>query len=354
MSKAAELAALIGSQSSLSNRNMIINGAAVIDQRNGGSSVTPTSSAYTLDRWLANVTAASKYSVQQSTVAPDNFTNSFLITSTSAYTPVSGDYMSFQTRIEANNIAHVGWGSSAAKTVTLSFWVRSSLTGTFGGSFYFPASTVRTHPFSYTINSANTWEYKTVNIVGDTVTNTAPTGNNLYVIVQWALGAGSTYQTGTSGWQNGNYVAPSGVVDLVATSGATLYITGVQLEVGEQATPFEHRSFGDELARCQRYYEKSYNQADSPATTTSTNSLGRQIDDGSIQRDGIDFQIIKRANPTVTIYNPTTGSTGSIRTNANVDYSATVFAIGENRAIVYYTPASGEFLFFHFTADAEL
>ena len=253
MSKAAELAALIGSQSSLSNRNLIINGAAVIDQRNGGSSVTPTSSAYTLDRWLANVTAASKYSVQQSTVAPDNFTNSFLITSTSAYTPVSGDYMSFQTRIEANNIAHVGWGSSAAKTVTLSFWVRSSLTGTFGGSFYFPASTVRTHPFSYTINSANTWEYKTVNIVGDTVTNTAPTGNNLYVIVQWALGAGSTYQTGTSGWQNGNYVAPSGVVDLVATSGATLYITGVQLEVGEQATPFEHRSYGDELARCERY-----------------------------------------------------------------------------------------------------
>ena len=275
-------------------RNLIINGAAVIDQRNGGSSVTPTSSAYTLDRWLANVTAASKYSVQQSTVAPDNFTNSFLITSTSAYTPVSGDYMSFQTRIEANNIAHVGWGSSAAKTVTLSFWVRSSLTGTFGGSFYFPASTVRTHPFSYTINSANTWEYKTVNIVGDTVTNTAPTGNNLYVIVQWALGAGSTYQTGTSGWQNGNYVAPSGVVDLVATSGATLYITGVQLEVGEQATPFEHRSYGDELARCQRYYEQM-----SGGGGDMVSGVGQAFNSSSGETAVI-YKVEKRVAPTIT------------------------------------------------------
>jgi len=257
MSRARDFADLAGAADAggLTGRNLIINGAAAIDQRNGGSSVTPASSAYTLDRWLANVTAASKFSVQQSTVAPDNFTNSVLITSTSAYTPVSGDYISFQTRIEANNIAHVGWGSSAAKNVTLSFWARSSLTGTFGGSFYFPASTARTHPFSYTINSADTWEYKTVTIAGDTATNTAPTGNSLYVIVQWALGAGSTYQTGTSGWQNGNYVAPSGVVDLVATSGATFYITGVQLEVGEQATPFDHsESYGETLARCQRYY----------------------------------------------------------------------------------------------------
>lgn len=195
---------MLGTPQPYNFKNRIINGGMTIDQRNAGASVTPSASTYTLDRWLANLTAASKFSVVQSSVAPAGFVNSVLITSTSAYSIVAGDYNAFQQRIEANNMSDAGWGSSNAQTFTLSFWVRSSLTGTFGGSLYFPATTTRTFPFSYTISAANTWEQKSITIAGDTTSNTASTGNGLYVIVQWALGAGSTYTTATAGWQNGN------------------------------------------------------------------------------------------------------------------------------------------------------
>jgi hypothetical protein len=286
-------------------RNRIINGDMRIDQRNAGASVTPASSVYTLDRWLANLTAASKFSVAQSTVAPAGFTNSVLLTSTSAYSIVSGDYNAFQHRIEANNMMDAGWGTSDAKTFTLSFWVRSSLTGTFGGSLYFPATTVRTFPFSYVINSANTWEYKTVTITGDITTNTAPTGNNLYVILQWALGAGSTYTTATTGWQNGNFACPTGSTNLIATNGATLYITGVQLEKGSVATAFEYRHYGQEFLLCQRYYEKSYEPATVPGTNSALGityqSTGRDVG----QSYGIyhtRFRVDKRTAATVVLY----------------------------------------------------
>jgi hypothetical protein len=206
-----------------------------------------------LDRWYANVSTASKYSVQQSTVAPDGFVNSALITSTSAYTVASSDYQTFQQRIEAFNMSDMGWGTASAQAVTVSFWVRSSLTGTFGGSLYFPATTARTYPFSYSITSANTWEQKFVTIAGDTFSNTAPTGNSLYVIVQFALGVGSTFSGTAGSWVSGNFASVTGATNLIATNGATLYITGVQLEKGSVATPFEFRSIGTELGLCQRY-----------------------------------------------------------------------------------------------------
>jgi len=233
-------------------KNRFINGAFNVNQYNLGT-VTPTGNQYIIDRWLSNVSVASKFSVAQSSVAPAGFTNSALITSTSAYTVASGDYETFQQRIEANNMLDMGWGTANAKTVTLSFWVNCSLTGTFGGSIYFPASTTRSYPFSYTISAANTWQQIAITIPGDTVTNTAPTGTNLYCIVQWALGVGSTYTTTAGSWVNGNYASSTGATNLIATNGATFYITGVQLEVGSSATGFEYRQYQQELALCQRY-----------------------------------------------------------------------------------------------------
>ena len=169
MGKTATLAN-IGSvaDSSLGFRNRIINGAMVIDQRNAGASVTPTATGtYGVDRWCGILSAASKFSMQQSTTAPSNYKNSVLITSLSAYSVGAGDYFSFLQLIEGNNIVDLGWGTATAQSVTLSFWVRSSLTGTFGGALRNNASN-RSYPFTYTISAANTWEQKSVTIAGDT------------------------------------------------------------------------------------------------------------------------------------------------------------------------------------------
>jgi hypothetical protein len=247
----------LGAGNATNFKNKIINGAFNINQYNLGT-VTPTANQYTIDRWLSNVTVASKYSVQQSTVAPAGFSNSALITSTSAYSVATGDYETFQQRIEANNMFDMGWGTANAKTVTLSFWVQSSLTGTFGGSLFFVATTSRSYPFTYTISAANTWQQISITIPGDTVTNTAPTGTSLYVIVQWALGVGSTYTTTAGSWVNGNYASATGATNLIATNGATWYMTGAQLEVGSYATGFEYRDYGRELILCQRYYYQGY------------------------------------------------------------------------------------------------
>ena len=239
----------------LMGRNRVINGDMRIDQRNAGASVTPTSSSYTLDRYYCFMDAASKYSVQQSSTAPAGFTNSMLFTSTSAYIVGSGEVFGFAQFIEGFNVADLGWGTADAKTVTLSFWVRSSLTGTFGGTFQNSANN-RSYPFTYTISSANTWEQKSVTIAGDT-TGTWLTNNGKGITLRFSLGASST-ASGTAGsWAAANYYSATGATSVVGTSGATFYITGVQLEVGSVATSFERRSYGQELQLAQRYYYKS-------------------------------------------------------------------------------------------------
>ena len=256
MSKAAELAALIGSQTALSNRNLIINGACVIDQRNSGSSVTPADTNYTVDRWRYTASQASKFTFQQnagSVTPPAGFENYMGFTVASAVTVGSGDYFAITQRIEGYNVNQLEFGTSNAKTVTLSFWVRSSLTGTFGGTLR-GASFGRSYPFTYAISSANTWEYKTVTVAGDT-SGTYQSGNTTGLEVIFGLGVGST-NSGTAGaWTASGHFSATGAVSVVGTGSATWYITGVQLEVGDTATPFEHRSYGDELARCRRYYQ---------------------------------------------------------------------------------------------------
>ena len=241
-------------EGSLSGRNRIINGDMRIDQRNAGASVTPADDAYTLDRWNVGLTQSSKFSVQQSTTAPTGFANSLLVTSLSAYTVGSGDLFRVTQKIEGFNFSDLGWGTAGAQSVTLSFWVRSSLTGTFGGSLQNNAFN-RSYPFSYTISAANTWEYKTVTISGDITGTWIGSTNGIGVRLNFSLGTGSS-SSGTAGaWAAAGLVAPTGATSVVGTNGATFYITGVQLEPGSTATPFERRSFGQELALCQRYFQ---------------------------------------------------------------------------------------------------
>jgi hypothetical protein len=236
-------------------RNRIINGSMVLDQRNAGASITPTDNQYSLDRWRTASSQTGKYTVQQnagSVTPPVGFTNYAGITSTSAYTVLTNDYFLFGQLIEGFNFADLQWGTANAKTVTLSFWVRSSLTGTFGGSLRNSASN-RSYPFSYTINSANTWEYETITIAGDTSGTWVGATNGTGLNLQFSLGVGATFTTTAGAWAAGNFANATGATSVVGTNGATFYITGVQLEVGTQATSFEYRQYQQELALCQRY-----------------------------------------------------------------------------------------------------
>jgi hypothetical protein len=234
-------------------KNRIINGAMQIDQRNAGASVTNIAGrVYPVDRFGAYGDQASKFTAQQSTVAPAGFVNSLLITSSSAYSVGTNEEFSIQHRIEGNNLADLGWGTASAAPVTISFWVRSSLTGTFGGSVC-NGSFNRWYPFAYTISAANTWEQKSITIAGDT-SGTWLTNNGVGLQLVIGLGVGSG-RSGTAGsWSSSTLISATGATSVVGTNGATFYITGVQLEKGSTATSFDYRPYGTELALCQRYY----------------------------------------------------------------------------------------------------
>lgn len=234
-------------------RNRIINGAMVIDQRNAGASGTAV--GYTVDRFGYYGTQASKGTWQQnagSVTPPAGFKNYLGFTSSSAYSVLSTDLFELYQSIEGLNLYDLAWGTASAATVTLSFWVRSSLTGTFGGSLTNNGNT-RNYPFTYTISASNTWEQKTVTVTGDT-TGTWLTTNGVGMVVIFGLGAGSSYSGTANSW-NGttSAILPTGATSVVGTNGATFYITGVQLEKGSTASPFEYRLYSTELALCQRY-----------------------------------------------------------------------------------------------------
>jgi len=254
MSEAAELAALIGSQTAQGNRNLIINGAMQVAQR--GTSGTSTADIYTVDRFaLGHGSPVNAMTFEQSTDTPDNFKNSLKITAGTGASASTTGYAILRQAIEGQNMAHLGFGTSAAKAIILSFHVKSSLTGTFGISIRNQAGN-RAYAGTYVINSANTWEYKTVAIPGDT-SGTWPTDTGIGFNIFWDLGAGSNYDIAAGSWTSGsNMFGVESTVKLTETTNATFFITGVQLEVGEQATPFEHRSFADEMIRCQRYYQE--------------------------------------------------------------------------------------------------
>ena len=234
----------------LSNRNKIINGAQVVDQRGLATEATPAHDQYLTDRWNAHLSQGSKYKVQQVTESPVGFTNSLKVTSLSAYTPVAADYFLINQYIEGYNMSDLGWGAVGAKTVTISFWERSSVTGNYALALRQPCN--RAQNQSYTISSADTWEKKSLTFTGDT-SGTWNTTNGQGMSVGFILGGGSNYEATSGSWGAGSHFRFNGATNLVSTNAATFYVTGVQLEVGDVATDFEHRSYGDELARCQRY-----------------------------------------------------------------------------------------------------
>jgi hypothetical protein len=287
-----------------------------IDQRNAGASVTLTSSApYTVDRWLGIEDTDGGMTAQQDSSAPTGFNNSLKFTTTSADSSLSAaQTCRMQQHIEGFNIADLGWGTANAKTVTLSFWVRSSLTGTFaGGLRNYDAN--RGYPFNYTISAANTWEYKTITIAGDT-TGTWNTTNSGGIAVIFDLGSGSNYQSTVNTWGAGNYFSTSGATSVIGTNGATWYLTGAQLEQNTTATPFERRMYGTELALCQRYYETG-----SGFFNGLNPSFGNNNPHGMLA--GTNFQVTKRATPSITLGTATTtlcytnsGSTNNINTQS--------------------------------------
>jgi hypothetical protein len=297
------------SASSMGFKNRLINSAMVIDQRNAGASVNITTASFVVDRFSCGIGYSTGHTGQKSTNAPPNYSNSILITVGTGASPSASQIGRIVQGVEGFNVADLGWGTATAATITLSFWVKSSLTGTFAGGVY-NASANRTYVFTYAISSANTWEQKTVTIVGDT-SGTWATDNTAGMYVNWDLGTGSTYQGTANTWAAGAAWATSTSVKLAATSGATFYITGVQLEKGSTATSFDYRPYGTELALCQRYYEKSYAQGTVPGTGStsgngggivSTTLAGSTVGNTGFLPLSIPFKVTKRTSPTLVSY----------------------------------------------------
>ena len=280
-------------------KNRIINGAMVIDQRNAGASVNPpTDGGYsTVDRWRTFRSQASKYTIQQNAGAatpPVGFGFYLGVTSSSAYSITSSDYFMLNTRVEGFNWADLSWGTASASTATLSFWVQSSLTGTFGGSIT-NGNENYSYPFTYTISAANTWEFKTIVIAGPTAGTWVGATNGIGVSVWLGMGVGST-NSGTAGsWSANGYYSATGATSVVGTNGATFYITGVQLEKGSTSTSFDYRPYGTEVFLCQRYYQSS-----AYASTSYPSS-------GGYARAYVSFPVPMRVSPTMTFTELGTG-----------------------------------------------
>ncbi len=263
MSKARGLADLgnVYDDGALSNRNLIINGAMQVAQR-GTSSTGIGSNAggpFICDRFQhaqGSTGGSGVMTMEQSTDGPDGFGSSLKLTVTTADTLSGGENVGIRHRIEGQNVQHLKFGSSSAESVTLSFWVKASLTGTYSAQAH-SAGGNRTALEDYTVSSANTWEYKKITFVGDTGTAIANDNTRGFELF-FSLDAGPDDIVDTYTWTDtGAFRAATGQVNFMATSGATWQLTGVQLEVGDTATPFEHpRSYSDELARCMRYYQE--------------------------------------------------------------------------------------------------
>ena len=344
----------------LSNRNLIINGSQIIDQRNSGSAVTVSNASvtYVTDRFSLYEDTDGVISAQQSTTSPDGFTKSIKVDCTTVDTSLaSSQRLVFEHRIEGNNIAHLGFGSSAAKTITLSFYVKSNLTGTFGGSIKNSDSN-RVYIFSYSISSANTWERKTITIAGDT-SGTWLITNGTGININWGLALGSDWVGSAGSWGTSDKHGVTGQLNLLSSTDNEWLITGVQLEVGSTATDFEHRSFGQELALCMRYYEKSFPYDTAPANNASSGSIsinGCFFTDShnNSNRGAVRFKVEKRASPSLTKYGNSQGRWYSPDTGFHANNNS---ANGPDPTGFYpRQQASGSVIRMqgHYAADAEL
>jgi len=307
-------------------KNRLINGAMVIDQRNAGASVTLVSGGiYTVDRWQGYEDTDGVMTAQQNSSAPTGFINSLKLTTTTADSSLaSTQFALIQQAIEGLNVTDLAWGTASAATVTLSFWVRSSLTGTFGGSLRSNASS-RSYPFTFTISVADTWEQKTVTIAGDT-SGTWLTTNGIGIQVCFGLGVGSTYSGTAGAWAAAQYFSATGATSVIGTLNATFYVTGVQLEKGSTATSFDYRPYGTELALCQRYYYvmAGFN-IEGYANAASVRAVNIPVN----------FPVTMRATPTRTVI--TAGSYTNVRGS-----SSTYAGLGINGLSATFASASAE------------
>ena len=346
MSKAAELAALIGSQSALSNRNMIINGAMQVAQR--GTSFTNTIETYGADRINAYATNMGTFDVSQSTDAPDGFAKSFkFVCNTADASPASTDETVVQYKIEGQDLQQLGYGTSSAKTITVSFYVRSSETGDFGLWLY-NEDGARQAASSYSINTANTWERKELTFAGDT-SNGFNDDTGVGVYLRWYLGSGSAFIGSLSStWSSSTNRVPTGGVNIQGSANRNWYITGIQLEVGEQATPFEHRSFAEEWDRCQRYCTV-YNVGGGnvhPQNLVSPNhtvpGAAGHVDIANRAEWFLTYPV-KRSQPTITVTDPTNMrwiANGNVVVDGN---SSVTFPVGtghQNATVFQGVPSS--------------
>lgn len=339
-------------------KNRVINGTMMVDQRYVGASNTVNAGAYYIDRWLCSQSTDGTLTVQQVADAPTGLYNSMKFTVGTADTSIgASQYSYFRQALEGYNVADFGWGTSAAQTVTLSFWVKSSVTGLFSGNLA-SSNHDRCSCFTYTINQANTWEYKTVTITGDT-TGTWYKNNAIGAYLHFCLTTGSTYQQSvTNTFQAGTYLGYTGTTNLFATSGNTFNITGVQLEKGSTASSFEYRSFGTELALCQRYFYKSYNYYDVPGSVSQEETAIYGYSAGGTHVFGsISFPAEMRTRPSITFYHPSTGTSGQIGYYG--DGSTAYTPSGTRRSTKGFTEvyASSNVTTagrFHITADGEL
>jgi hypothetical protein len=326
--------------------------------------VTPTSGAanYTVDRWRVAVSQSSKLTAQQNAGAitpPAGFTNYLGITSSSAYSVLATDYFLLTQYVEGFNSADFAWGTANAQSVTLSFWVRSSLTGTFGCCATNSAGN-RNYPFTYTISAANTWEQKTVTIPGDT-TGTWLTTNGIGITLYFGLGVGSTYSSTAGAWTGtSNIFGATGATSVVGTNGATFYITGVQLEAGSVASPFERRDYGRELMMCQRYFAKSFPLGTAPvqnaAITAGALIYTTQVTNTQYLTAQTNLPVTMRASPTITTYNPFAANTGWSASGTG-NYTATTYSLGDSSIALRndtVVPSAGANMSIHWTASSEL
>ena len=273
---------------SAGRKNLIINGDIQVSQRYGQTATTTGSGTYVIDRFRHENGNAGSTTCQRVVDAPPGFYTSMKITVTGTDTSIAAnDYSYVRHIIEGANINHLNWGSSNAKTVTLSFWVKSSIIGPHAGAFW-NANFDRSFPFDYIINSANSWEHKSITVPG-CPDGTWETGFGRGINVAWTQLSGSTYTGTPNQWNSAGDIASENLVNLLATSGATWYITGIQLEIGSNATEFENRPYAEEFRLCQRYFYKKVEPVWGYNIGTNNNYY----------RAPIDFPVIMRTTPTM-------------------------------------------------------
>lgn len=324
MSKARQLADLgnVYDDGALSHRNMVVNGAMQVAVR-GDSTGINSGGLYGPDRMrYVRSGRSSLRTISQFADGPDDFTNCYKIVCDAGAAPSANDINWLEYRFEGQDVAHLNYGSSTAKTVTLSFWVKSNVTGVYTTRLQaFNASVTRMITQGFTVSSADTWEYITVQFSGD-ADYSFYTDNTEGLRIAWLLGGGSSrVSVGTDGsWidYDGTKLGPNQTADVFATTNNYFQITGVSLEVGDTATPFEHRSYGDELARCQRYFYKHYK-------TQAYENIGNASTYNTINTYLTYHHPVRmRANPTVTV---SAASDFYITGNAS-DLAATGFSVG--------------------------